>query len=104
MTRRIYLFRFSSEIEFSEVNKILYMAMAAVTGMIGGPGLRAETIYSTDEEHNTCMIYAPSEAGINLANCFLGLLLFEFDEGDFCMERFVPCNPDSGNRKKEKRA
>ena len=80
-------FAFEPGISLAEAEMSLHLAMFAVEGLIGRVRVRLDAKYHLDESNRAIVIDTLRPAGRMIARVFTGLLLREFGEGAFCVER-----------------
>ena len=80
-------FVFEPDASLAEAEMSLHLAMFAVEGLIGRVRVRLEAKYHLDESNRSIVIDTHGPVGRMIARVFTGLLLREFGEGAFCVER-----------------
>lgn len=87
MTVGVFRFSFSSDVPVDEVEMTLQLASFAVEGMFGMARVRLDFGYFVDAPHRTIFVDGTKEVGATIVQAFLGLLLREFGEDSFRVER-----------------
>ena len=80
-------FVFEPDVSLAEAEMSLHLAMFAVEGLIGRVRVRLEAKYHLDESNRTISIDTRVPVGRMIAQVFTGLLLREFGESAFHVER-----------------
>jgi hypothetical protein len=87
MRTREYRFQFEPRVSLAEAEMSLHLAMFAVEGLIGRARVRLGARYYISEPDRTIVVNACKPAGKMIARVFTGLLLREFGEDAFSIER-----------------
>ena len=87
MTIDVFRFCFSPEVPLGEAEMTLDLATYAVEGLFGSARVRLETNYHLDPPRNVILLDATNEVGATVARVFTALLLREFGEEGFRVER-----------------
>ena len=99
MRTREYRFHFEPRVSLAEAEMSLHLAMFAIEGLIGRARVRLSARYYIDEHDQTIVVNACKSVGRMIARVFTGLLLREFGEDAFSVERinqdFVPQTVES---------
>jgi len=80
-------FVFEPDVSLAQAEMSLHLAMFAVEGLIGRVRVRLEAKYHLDESNRAIVIDTHGPVGRMIARVFTGLLLREFGEGAFRVER-----------------
>jgi len=87
MTRDKFRFQFESDIPLDEAEMSLHLAIFAVEGLFGQARVRLDAGYALDVEAHALMIDAANEVGSTIVRVFTGLLVREFGEDAFEVQR-----------------
>src|SRR5262245_8278864 len=82
-----YQFVFEPHVPLADAEMSLHLAMFAVEGLAGRVRVRMEANYHVDESGHAILIDASSRVGQMIARVFAGLLLREFGEDSFRIDR-----------------
>lgn len=82
-----YRFHFEPRVSLAEAEMSLHLAMFAIEGLIGRARVRLGARCNLDEPDRTIVVNACKPAGRMIARVFTGLLLREFGEDAFTVER-----------------
>lgn len=80
-------FVFDNAVPLQEAEMSLHLAMFAVEGLIGRVRVRLDAKYEVDEADRAIAIHGSGPTGRLIARVFTGLLLREFGEDSFRVER-----------------
>ena len=80
-------FTFESDISLAEAEMSLHLAMFAVEGLIGRVRVRLDAIYQINDSRHAIIVDAGRAAGRLIVRVFTALLLREFGEDPFTVER-----------------
>jgi len=89
-----FVFRFGPHVRLSDAEMSLHLAMCAVEGLAGRAQVRLSAAYQVDPENHAIGVDASTGVGQMIARVFAGLLLREFGEDAFRVER-VGNTPDA---------
>ena len=101
MKRKLYRYKFNSNVSLHDVNESLFIARIATEGLLGHALARLDVSYCLDMDKNSCVVDASTDAGLTIARIFTGFLSYEFGEEAFTVERIGDECPDSPHRKHE---
>lgn len=87
MTVGVFRFSFSSDVSVDEVEMTLQLATFAVEGLFGMARVRLEFGYYIDTARRVIVVDGTQEVGAAIVHVFMGLLLREFGEDAFRVER-----------------
>jgi hypothetical protein len=87
MTVGVFRFSFSADVALDEAEMTLQLATFSAEGMYGVAQVRLDFGYHVDADHRLILIDASTEVGATVAHIFTGLLLREFGEDSFTVER-----------------
>jgi len=91
MTVGVFRFSFSSEVPLDEAEMTLQLATFAAEGLHGTARVRLDFAYYVDGARRAFVVDGTKDAGATVVQVFAGLLLREFGEDSFGVER-VDCN------------
>ena len=95
MTARVFRFSFSSDVPLDEAEMTLQLATFAAEGLFGMARVRLAFAYHVDAPRGVILVDGTRDVGAIVMHLFVGLLLREFGEEAFRVER-VPsqqCHP-----------
>ncbi|HEX3999767.1 MAG TPA: hypothetical protein VHX65_14545 [Pirellulales bacterium] len=87
MTADVFRFRLESEVPLDEAEMSLQLATFAVEGLFGVARVRLDLSYHLDEPRQAILIDGTNEVGAAVIRVFTSLLLREFGEDSFKIER-----------------
>lgn len=87
MTVGVFRFSFSSDVPLDEAEMTLQLATFAVEGLYGPANVRLDFGYHVDGDHRAIFVDGSKEVGATVVQVFSGLLLREFGEDSFLVER-----------------
>lgn len=87
MPTKIFRYEFSTAINFEDVEDTLLLALMATEALHGDTGVRLETRYYVDAPHRRCTVDATTGPGHDFNRIFAGLLIREFGNKAFQVER-----------------
>ncbi len=87
MTVGVFRFLFSVDITLDEAEMTLQLATFAAGGLFSSAQVRLDFSYHVDLDHRLILIDGNTEVSVNVAHIFTGLLLREFGEDSFVVER-----------------
>jgi len=87
MTVGVFRFSFSDAVPLDEVEMTLQLAIFAVEGLHGMARVRLEFGHHLDAPRRAILVDGTQEAGAAIVHVFIGLLLREFGEDAFRVER-----------------
>ena len=87
MTVGVFRFSISGDVALDEVEMTLQLATFAAEGLFGSAQVRLDFGYHVDADHRLILIDGSTEVGATVAHIFTGLLLREFGEDSFAVER-----------------
>jgi hypothetical protein len=87
MTVGVFRYSFSNDVAVDEAEMTLQLAMFAAEGLFGTAQVRLDFGYHIDVDHRWILIDGSTEVGASVAHIFTGLLLREFGEDSFAVER-----------------
>lgn len=90
MSVDVFRFRFSPVVPLVEAEMSLQLATFAVEGLFGPARVRLDVGYHVDEPRKTILVDGTNEVGATVVRVFTGLLLREFGEDSFKVERVGP--------------
>jgi len=88
----VFRFAFQEDVSLVDAEMSLHLAIYAVEGLFGVARVRLEVSYHVDEPRRVIVVDASSEVGEALVRVFANLLLREFGDDSFRVER-VDSNP-----------
>jgi len=96
MNRDSFRFQFESDVPLDEAEMSLHLAIFAVEGLFGQARVRLDAGYALDAEAHALVIDASNEVGATVVKVFTGLLVREFGEDAFEVDRVdsVPHEPE----------
>ncbi len=87
MTVDVFRFSLSSEIPLEEAEMTLQLATFAVEGLFGMARVRLDVGYHLDPNRHAILVDGTTEVGATVVRVFVGLLLREFGEDAFQVDR-----------------
>ena len=87
MTRNVYRYIFEPAVSLAEVHDSLAMSIFAAEGIHGQAQVRLDAGYAMDEDARACVVDAATPVGLTFAQIFTGLLVRQFGEDAFEVER-----------------
>jgi len=92
-------FEFDSEVPLQDAEMSLHLALIATEGLFGRALVRLEAEYELDEDHHVIGVDAGTEVGAVVVRVFTALLIREFGEEAFSIQRTNPQNEPDDERK-----
>lgn len=89
MIRDCYCFTFSNEIEPSDIDDLLHLAIFSASSLHGESAALLDVRYTLDSGGRVCSIDVSSGIGHEVAKIFTGYIAEEFDDGTFRIQRMV---------------
>ena len=89
-TSAVVRFRFDGEVRLADAEMSLHLAMFAVEGLFGRARVRLDAEYDLIEQDHCIDVDGGTEVGAMIVRVFTGLLLREFGEDSFRIERMTP--------------
>ncbi len=89
MPADVFRFRFALDVPLEEAEMTLQLATFAAEGLFGQARVRLDVSYHLDQPRNVILVDGTTEVGAAVARIFTGLLLREFDEESFQVERLA---------------
>ena len=86
-------FQFYHKISLNDAEMSLHLAMFAVEGLFGRARVRLDAEYELNEQDHVIDVDGSTEVGAMIARVFTGLLLREFGEDSFQIQRMTPSIP-----------
>ncbi len=87
MTVGVFRFSFSSDVPLDEAEMTLQLATFAVEGLFGTARMRLDFGYHVVADRRLILVDGSKEVGATVVQVFAGLLLREFGEDSFRVER-----------------
>ncbi|MEO2034847.1 MAG: hypothetical protein ABGZ35_22430 [Planctomycetaceae bacterium] len=87
MNDDIFRFEFEPSVPLTDPEMSLHLALFAVEGVFGRANVRLDAEYQIDETQHAIVIDGTTEVGALVVRVFTGLLLREFGEDAFRVER-----------------
>jgi hypothetical protein len=87
MTVGVFRFSFSADVPLDEAEMTLQLATFAVEGLFGMARVRLDFSYYVDVPRRAILVDGTKEVGVTVVQVFAGLLLREFGEDSFRVER-----------------
>ncbi len=87
MTACVFRFSFSTDVPLDEAEMTLQLSTFAAEGMFGTARVRLDFGYHIDADHRMIVVDGSKEVGAAVVQVFAGLLLREFGEDSFRVER-----------------
>ncbi len=87
MQTNVFRFQIKSPVPLIEAEMTLHLAMFAVEGLVGPARIRLDVSYYADEPHGVILVDGTNEVGTAVVRVFTNLLLREFGEDSFRVER-----------------
>ncbi|MHB1001441.1 MAG: hypothetical protein ACYC27_19555 [Armatimonadota bacterium] len=85
MTRTVYKFTFTKEVEISDINNAMAMAAIAVEAIYGEPAMKIDGKFYVSDRQRICLIDSESQLGQDLAKVFAGFIDLN-DKGSYMSE------------------
>jgi hypothetical protein len=89
MAADVFRFGLSTDVPLDEAEMSLQLATFAVEGLFGPARVRLDLGYHLDEARHAIFVDGTNEVGATVARVFTNLLLREFGEGGFRVERLA---------------
>ncbi len=93
MSVGVFRFSFSVDVALDEAEMTLQLATFAAEGLFGSADVRLDFGYHVDVDRRVILIDGSTEVGSAVAHIFTGLLLREFGEDSFAVERVPSHHP-----------
>lgn len=87
MTADVFRFSISPDVPLVEAEMTLQLATFAVEGLFGSAQVRLDFAYHLDPNRHAILVDGTKQVGAAVVKVFAGLLLREFGEVAFCVER-----------------
>ena len=87
MTAGVFRFSFSNDVPLDEAEMTLQLATFAAEGLFGTTRVRLDFGYHVDADHQTLIVDGSKEVGATVVQVFTGVLVREFGEEAFRVER-----------------
>jgi hypothetical protein len=87
MVRDGYRYTFDAKTPLSEVRDSLLLAVFSAEGLHGRVKVRLDSAFEIDEKRRTCDVDAATPVGQSIVQIFTGLLVREFGDDAFSVER-----------------
>ncbi len=87
MTAGVFRFLFSTDVPLDEAEMTLQLATFAAEGLFGTPRVRLDFGYHVDADRQMLIVDGSKDVGATVVQVFTGLLLREFGEEAFRVER-----------------
>ena len=87
MTDTTYMYRFTENVEMSEITDTLLLAVAAAEALHGRAKVNLDADFELSEAERICRIDAKNEIGKDIARIFVEYLTLGFGEGGFKVEQ-----------------
>lgn len=88
-TFAVVRFRFDETVSLTDAEMSLHLAMFAVEGLLGRARVRLDAAYELVDQDHCIDIESGTEVGAMIVRVFTGLLLREFGEDSFRIERMT---------------
>lgn len=88
----VFRFSFSPDVPLDEAEMTLQLATFAVEGLFGTARVRLDFGYHLDAAHRALLVDGSKEVGATVVQVFAGLLLREFGDDAFRVERVASHN------------
>jgi hypothetical protein len=89
MTGDVYRYTFGKQTPLSEVRDSLLMAIFSAEGLHGRARVRLDAAFNVDEARKTCDVDVETPVGQSIVQIFTGLLVREFGDDAFSVERLM---------------
>ncbi len=83
----VFRFRLASDVPLEEAEMTLQLATFAAEGLFGQARVRLDFSYHIDQPRNVILVDGTTEVGSTVVQIFVGLLLREFGDESFQVER-----------------
>ena len=87
MNDDIFRFEFEPSVPLTDTEMSLHLALFAVEGVFGRANVRLDAEYQIDEPHRVIVVDGTTEVGALVVRVFTRLLLREYGEDAFRVER-----------------
>lgn len=87
MTVGVFRFSLSADVSLDEAEMTLQLATFAAEGLFGTAQVRLDVGYHVDADRRVVLVDGCTDVGATVAQIFTGLLLREFGEDSFRVER-----------------
>lgn len=87
MTACVFRFSFSADVPLDEAEMTLQLATFAAEGLFGMARVRIDFGYHVDAARRAILVDGTTEVGATVVRVFVGLLLREFGDDAFRVER-----------------
>jgi hypothetical protein len=87
MTARVFRFSFSPDVPLDEAEMTLQLATFAAEGLCGMARVRLDFAYHVDAAQGAIVLNGTRDVGAIVVHLFVGLLVREFGEDAFRVER-----------------
>jgi len=87
MTACVFRFSFSTDVPLDEAEMTLQLATFAAEGLFGMARVRIDFSYHVDAARRAILVDGTKEVGATIVQVFAGLLLREFGDDGFRVER-----------------
>jgi len=89
-----YRFSFNDEVNMSDVEDALLMAVIAAEGIHGRARVWLDAQFNASPEERTCTVSADNEVGRGIARIFSEMLTLDIGEAAFQVGRYTPLDRD----------
>ena len=89
MPHETYQFQFQADMDMTDVEESLQLALIAVESLHGHSEMLLGTGYSVDAAHRTVLIDGNTRVARHLCRLFCGFISREFGDDVFAVERFT---------------
>jgi hypothetical protein len=87
MNGDVFRFQFDTDVPLDEAESSLHLALFAAEGLFGQARVRLDAGYDLDPMSRSLVIDVSTEVGASVARIFTGLLVREFGESAFEVDR-----------------
>ncbi len=94
MTTGTYRFTFGNDIELTDAEATLHLAMIAAEGLFGNALVRMDVSFAVDQAGRNLTVDGTTAVGATVVRMFTSLLLREFGEDAFTVRRVKASSPD----------
>ena len=91
MQTNVFRFQVDASVPLIEAEMSLHLAMFAVEGLVGPARIRLDVSYYVDEPRRVIIVDGSNEVAGAVVRVFTNLLLREFGEDSFHVERVQSC-------------
>ncbi len=99
MSHDVYRYAFDEETSMIEVRDSLFLAIFCAEGLHGPARVRMDAGFHLDEKQQACVVDAATLVGRTVAQIFTALILRQFGDDAFAVERLDAVAAPCGDRR-----